>query len=90
MGILGVHNIGKVLELRLCEIGVNSIEELKALGTEKTFLRLHSVNKNTGRSILYSLEGAIVGVRWHDLDEKRKIELQSFFDSIANNSDTKK
>jgi DNA transformation protein len=83
MGIIGIHNIGKVLELRLYELGIDSFEELKSLGAEKTFLKLYEVNKNTSRSILYALEGAIEGIRWHNLPEKRKQELKVFYDSVT-------
>jgi len=80
MGILGVHNIGKVLELKLSEVDIHSLEELKNVGTEEAFLRLFKKNKNISKSILYSIEGAIAGVRWHDLDKSRKDELCDFFD----------
>ena len=81
MAIVGIHNIGKVLELKLEAVGIDSIDELKKVGTEETFLRLLSMNKNTSRSVIFSVEGAITGVRWHKLDEKRKVELREFYDS---------
>ncbi|MDD2634288.1 MAG: TfoX/Sxy family DNA transformation protein [Bacteroidales bacterium] len=84
MAITGVHNIGKVLELKLEAAGITSFEELVELGTEETFLRLLANNKNTSRSVLFSLEGAIEGVRWHKLVEKRKEELGEFYNSVVN------
>jgi DNA transformation protein len=83
MAIVGVYNIGKVLELKLEAAGIHSLEELKALGTEEVFLRLLANNKNTSRSVLFSIEGAIQGVRWHNLNEDRKEELRDFFDSVS-------
>lgn len=83
MAIVGVYNIGKVLELKLEAAGVHSLAELKELGTEEVFLRLLANNKNTSRSVLFSIEGAIQGVRWHNLDEGRKEELREFFDSVS-------
>ena len=83
MAITGVHNIGKVLELKLEAVGIHSLEELKEVGTEEAFLRLLSNNKNTSRSVIFSLEGAIMGVRWHKLDEGRKKELREFYSSVV-------
>jgi len=83
MAILGVHNIGKVLELKLEAVGIDSLEELKRVGTEEAFLRLLANNKNTSRSVIFSIEGAITGVRWHYLNEERKIELREFYNSVV-------
>lgn len=83
MAILGVHNIGKVLELKLEAVGIDSIEELRKVGTEEAFLRLLANNKNTSRSVIFSIEGAITGVRWHHLNEPRKVELRKFYDSVV-------
>ncbi len=84
MAITGVHNIGKVLELKLEAVGIMSLEDLTELGAEEAFLRLLANNKNTSRSVLFSLEGAITGVRWHVLDDKRKEELGEFYNSVVN------
>jgi DNA transformation protein len=86
MAIIGIHNIGKVLELKLSEIGIDSFDKLKEAGTEKIFLKLLEKNKNTSKSVLYAIEGAIVGIRWHKLGEARKEELKKFHDSIFSNS----
>ncbi|PLX06388.1 MAG: competence protein TfoX [Marinilabiliales bacterium] len=83
MAITGVHNIGKVLELKLEAVGIHSLDELKEVGTEESFLRLLSNNKNTSRSVIFSIEGAIKGVRWHKLDEDRKNELREFYNSVV-------
>lgn len=83
MGIVGAHNVGKVLELKLEEIGITSLSQLRKLGTEATFKLLYEKNKNTSRAILLSIEGAIQEMRWHNLDEKRVEELKDFFDSVV-------
>ena len=83
MGIVVAHNIGKVLELKLNEVGITTLKELKEMGTEKTFLLLYEKNKNTTRATLLSIEGAIQEIRWHNLDEKRVAELREFYDSVV-------
>ncbi|MCK9255647.1 MAG: competence protein TfoX [Bacteroidales bacterium] len=83
MGIVGAHNVGKVLELKLEEVGITSLDQLRKVGTEAAFMLLYEKNKNTSRAILLSIEGAIQEVRWHNLDEKRVEELKEFFDSVV-------
>lgn len=76
------HNIGKVLELKLNKVGINSLEDLKKLGTEKAFSKIKSLDKNAGRSTLFSIDGAIEGIKWHQLDGDRKDNLRSFFNEL--------
>jgi DNA transformation protein len=83
MAIVGVHNIGKVLELKLEAVGIETLDELKKVGTEEAFLRLLANNKNTSRSVIFSIEGAITGVRWHNLNGPRKDELKKFYNSVV-------
>ncbi len=78
------HNIGKVLELKLHSIGIDTIESLRSVGTEEAFRRLREIDKNCSRAILFAIEGAIQGVRWHKLEEYRKNELRAFYADINN------
>ena len=71
-------NIGKVLSERLIEVGINTAEELKSIGSENAFIRLRTVDSGACLSMLCALEGAIQGIRWHDLDNARKTELKIF------------
>lgn len=52
----------------------------KKKGSEKA-LQLISTLENSGVCInmLYALEGAIQGIRWHQLSAKRKRELLDFY-----------
>lgn len=78
------HNIGKVLELKLHSIGIDTVETLRSIGTEETFRRLKQIDKNCSRAILFAIEGAIQGVRWHKLEEYRKNELRAYFMDLHN------
>ena len=71
-------NIGKVLSERLIAVGINTPEELKSTGSENAFIRLRTVDSEACLSMLCALEGAIQGIRWHDLDNARKTELKEF------------
>ena len=73
-------NIGKEVSQRLIEVGINSPNELKLVGTEQTFLRLKAVDPGACYCMLCGIEGAIQGIRWHQLPVERKNELRHFFE----------
>jgi len=77
-------NIGKVLAECLTQVGINNAEELINTGTENTFIRLKTVDKDACFSELCAIEGAIQGIRWHHIDKSRKSELKQFFEFIKN------
>lgn len=78
-GFSKVVNIGKDTESKLKKVGIDSIEKLKSAGYEQAFLRLQALDPGACLSLLYGLEGAIEGVKWHELSEEKKLELQQFF-----------
>lgn len=73
-------NIGKTLADKLEMIGIKSEEELKEMGSENALIKIATI-ENSGACInmLYALEGAIQGIRWHGLDSARKEELKEFY-----------
>ncbi len=75
-------NIGKVLELKLENVGINSLEDLKEVGTEEAFARVKQIDKNAGRSILFAIDGAVQEVKWHAIPEERKEKLRAYFNEL--------
>lgn len=75
-------NIGKTLAEKLKVVGINTPDLLRSTGSEDAFIKLKTVDQEACINMLYALEGAIQGIRWHDLDRKRKSELKDFFDQI--------
>jgi DNA transformation protein len=71
-------NIGKTLELKLKEVGILTPEDLKNTGTENALLRIRATDETACYNMLCALEGAIQGIRWHDLSKERKEELKQF------------
>jgi len=71
-------NIGKVLEQKLKEVGISSQEELKNAGAENALLRIRAIDDTACFNMLCALEGAIQGIRWHNLPKERKEELKQF------------
>jgi DNA transformation protein and related proteins len=72
-------NIGKVVAEKLIQVGITTPEELSAIGTEQAFIRLQTIDETACLSMLQALEGAIQGIRWHNLPKERKEELKEFF-----------
>lgn len=77
-------NIGSELERKLETAGIDSPELLKKLGSEQAFIKIRTIDETACLSMLYALEGAVQGMRWHSLDKLRKTELKEFFSSLGN------
>ncbi len=75
-------NIGKVLAQKLTEVGINTPDELISTGSENAFIRIRTVDPEACIDMLYALEGAVQGIRWHSLPSSRKEELTAFFRQI--------
>ena len=72
-------NIGKVVAEKLIQIGIATPEELRAIGSEQAFIRIQTIDETACFSMLQGLEGAVQGIRWHNLPKERKKELKEFF-----------
>ena len=72
-------NIGKVLAQKLTEVDIKSPGDLISAGSENAFIRIKTVDPDACINMLYALEGAIQGIRWHNLTAERKRELTAFF-----------
>ena len=73
-------NIGKTLAEKLKNIGVTNELELVELGSENAIIKIATLENNGAcLNMLYALEGAIQGIRWHGLAVDRKQELKEFF-----------
>lgn len=74
----GRINIGDDTENKLIQAGIDSFEKLEKLGAQQAFLRLQAFDPGACINLLYALEGAIEGIRWHDLSREKKQELLQF------------
>lgn len=72
-------NIGKVVEDQLNEVGIHTLEELKAVGTEQAWLKIQEIDESACIHRLLALEGAIQGIKKTLLPEARKEELREFY-----------
>lgn len=75
-------NIGKVLEQQLIQIGIETPEQLKQVGSKQAWLYIKAIDPSACYNRLCALEGAILGIRWHCLNDDIKKELKEFYDSF--------
>jgi DNA transformation protein len=72
-------NIGKTLAVKLKAAGIKTSSDLERAGSEDAFIKIKTIDRGACIDMLYALEGAIQGIRWHDLDESSKSRLKDFF-----------
>jgi DNA transformation protein and related proteins len=72
-------NIGVALADLLREAGINTPEDLFETGAIQAFIRIKAVDPEACLSKLCALEGAVEGIRWHNLPSEKKAELKHFF-----------
>ncbi|WP_346931151.1 TfoX/Sxy family protein [Clostridium sp.] len=76
-------NIGKKLEEQLNEIGIETIEQLKEVGSKQAWLDIKAIDASACINRLCALEGAIQGIRWHSLSDEVKRELKAFYNTVT-------
>jgi DNA transformation protein len=72
-------NIGKELEKQLNEVGINSFDELKKIGSRNAWLKIRQIDSSACFNRLCALEGAIQGIRWHNLSVEIKNDLKQVY-----------
>lgn len=72
-------NIAEKLESQLKNVGITTAEELKETGSREAWLRILAYDPSACIMRLSALEGAIQGVRWHNLDDDTKKSLKEFY-----------
>lgn len=75
-------NIGRTLAEKLNTAGISTPEDLINTGSENAMIKIKTIDPGACINMLYALEGAIQGIRWHDLDDGRKLELKMFFNKL--------
>lgn len=72
-------NIAAALEAQLVDVGITTIEQLKETGSREAWLRILALDPSACINRLCALEGAIQGMRWHNLDDETKSSLKAFY-----------
>ena len=77
--LAALPNIGKVVKQQLNEVGIFTLPELKAIGTEEAWLRIQAIDSSACIHRLLGIEGVIQGVKKALLPEQRKAQLKAFY-----------
>lgn len=72
-------NIGKEIERQLIAVGISQPSELAKIGSKNAWLKIKAIDDSACINRLYALEGAILGMRWHDLPSDLKKDLKDFY-----------
>jgi DNA transformation protein and related proteins len=77
-------NVGSVLADTLRRAGIETPADLQALGSVEALLRIRRtmVGDKPCASKLYALEGAIRGIRWHDIPQDERAELWKRYQAL--------
>jgi DNA transformation protein len=77
-------NIGSALAEKLALAGITSYNDLAALGSVDVMLKIRAgLDPGACYNMLYALEGAIRGVRWHTIPKQERDKLKREFDHAA-------
>lgn len=79
MQLKDLPNIGVKLEKQLNDVGIASVEQLKAVGSREAWLRIYAQDSSACINRLLGIEGSIRGVRKSELPDDVKKELLAFY-----------
>ncbi|WP_298238433.1 TfoX/Sxy family protein [uncultured Algibacter sp.] len=81
--LTNLPNIGKTLAKKLNSVGIENEKMLKKIGSKNAIAKIITIeNSGTCINMLYAIEGAIQGIRWHGLDNKKKQELSNYYKTL--------
>lgn len=80
MSLKDLPNIGEEVEKQLNEVGIQTEDELKEIGSEEAWLKIKEIDPSACYSRLCALEGALQGIRWHNLSILDKKKLKDFYE----------
>lgn len=75
-------NIGPGVEEQLHQAGIKTAEELRKTGSRDAWLKIKAIDPSACYNRLCGLEGALRGIRWHNLPDETKKELKDFYNSF--------
>ena len=77
--LTSLPNIAEKLERQLLGAGITTVDELNQTGSREAWLRILAHDPSACLMRLSALEGAIRGVRWHNLGDETKASLKAFY-----------
>ena len=82
--LIGLPNIGETLAKKLALADVTCYNDLVSLGSVEITLKIRDdVDPGACYNMLYAIEGAIRGVRWHAISKEERNQLKREFNHAA-------
>ena len=82
--LTSLSNVGDVLAKKLAVIGITSHDDLVSLGSVEAMLKIRDgLDPGACYNMLYAIEGAIRGIRWHNIPKEERSLLKREFDHAA-------
>lgn len=78
--LLAMKNLGNTSINWLRAIGVNSYDELKAVGPVDAYIKIKERGIRVSKVLLYALQGALLDVHWNELTPTMK---QALLEQVA-------
>lgn len=73
--LLNLKNLGMASVNILHAIGINTYDDLAAMGAVKAYCRIKERGIQVSKVMLYALQGALMDVHWNDLSPDLKAQL---------------
>ncbi|MGL6291312.1 MAG: TfoX/Sxy family protein [Silanimonas sp.] len=70
-----LRNIGPKSAAQLRQVGVRTLDDLRALGSLEAFVKLKRAGFKPSLNLLYSMEGALLDCHWQQVPDERRSEL---------------
>lgn len=70
-----MKNLGKTSVLLLGAVGIRSAEQLRQHGPVGAYRKIKEKGLRTSKTLLYSIEGALLDLHWCDIPPDRKSRL---------------
>jgi DNA transformation protein len=84
--LLQLKNLGAASVNILHAVGINSHDDLQAIGAVDAYSRIKIRGIHVSKVMLYALEGALLDVHWNELDNDVKNQLVRDSESKIKNS----
>ena len=75
--VSGLKNIGPASARWLLAVGVESRQDLEAIGPAEAFLRVRDAGFEPSLNLLYALQGAVLDAHWADLPTELRESLRA-------------
>lgn len=79
--LVNLPNIGPAVEEQLNQVGIHSLEKLEETGSKQAWLMIKAIDDSACIHRLYSLEGAIRGIKKNQLPDDVKKDLKDFYNA---------